>query len=139
MSICAFEIYDNLKSFIQFIIDNVSVNDKAEAYTIIGKLLARGLDEGVTEKNNTIFKIVDNFNNKTLDSGFIGGYDSLNLVRQIGDGSDQKKVYEMLNKTSEDIEIDFPHSASLLRLISKHYLSNSKNDFITSELGPEVI
>ena len=136
---CAFEYYDNLKSFIQFIIDTVSVNNKDEAYILIGKLLARALDVGVSEKNNTIFKIVDNFNNKELDSGFISGYDSLNHVRQIGDGSDQKEVYDMLNKTSEDVEIDFPHTASLLRIISKHYLTNSKTDFVTSELGPEVI
>ena len=67
------------------------------------------------------------------------GYDSLNLVRTVEDGSDQKRIYDTINSVAEDIDFEFPHSASLLREISKQYLFNSKTDFITSELGYEVL
>lgn len=136
---CTFESFDDLKSFIQFIIENVNVDYKSVAYELIGRLLARALDTEITEKNILIFKIVDNYNNKRMDSGFIVGYDSLNLVRTVEDGTDQKRIYDVINNMAENIEIDFPHSALLLQKISKQYLDNSKTDFITSELGFEVL
>lgn len=136
---CAFENFDTLKTFIQLIIEKVKADNKAVTYALIGRLLARALDVGITEKNNTIFRIVDNYNNKNIDSGFVAGYDSLNHVRTVEDGSDQKRIYDMLNNTAEYIEIDFPHSALLLREISKQYLFNSKIDFVTSELGLKVL
>ena len=138
LPLCAFDNYMDLRSFIQFIIDNTNDEYKSVAYELIGKVLSRALDEGVTEKNNTIFRIVDNYSNKSIDSGFIMGYDSLNPIRTVDDGSDQKMIYDTINNVAEEIDLEYPHSASLLREISKQYLSNSKTDFITSELGFEV-
>lgn len=74
-----------------------------------------------------------------MDSGVLAGYDSLNPVRMVEDGTDQKRIYDVINNMADDIEIDFSHSALLLRKISKQYLYNSKIDYISSELGSELI
>ena len=139
LPVYAFNNYENIKSFIQFINENVNDDCKPEAHVLIGKLLSRALDEGLTEKNNIIFKIMDNDSNKNIDSGFVLGYDSLNSVRAVEDGSDQKRISDTINNVAEDIDLEFSHSASLLREISKRYLDNSKIDFITSEFGLDVL
>ncbi len=101
-------------------------------------MLSRALDKGITKKNIIIFKIADNYNNQSFDCGFEIGYDSLDRVRFVGDGTDQKAKYDELVRIAEKIEIDYPHAAQLLKRISKQYLYNSQRDHISSELGLEV-
>ena len=138
LPISAFEGFGLLVDFIQTIIDNTDADKKGSAYSLIGELLSRALDKNNTEKNSIIFKIVDNYNNINIDSGFKSGYDSLIHVRFVGDGTDQKAKHDELLQVAEKIEIDYPHSAQLLREISKRYLYNYKTDRISSELGLEV-
>lgn len=135
---CAFEDYDMIKSFIHYIIDNTYGEKRDSAYSLIGELLSRALDKGITKKNIIIFKIADNYNNQSFDCGFEIGYDSLDRVRFVGDGTDQKAKYDELVRIAEKIEIDYPHAAQLLKRISKQYLYNSQRDHISSELGLEV-
>lgn len=136
---CAFDDYNTLNTFVQSIIDNVDMKYKTNSYELIGVLLARALTEDKNNMKHNVFRIVENYHNDSFDSGFMNGYDSLNYVRTVGDGTDQKEIYDRLNAAADDIELDYMHSALLLRKIAKRYLYNSKVDHISSELGLEVL
>lgn len=133
----ALDNYGSLSAFIEAIIHGTNAEHRSTLYKFIGTIIAKAMKNKGTHGNTDIqCKIVENYHNNDFDTGFIDGY--RNLYRTLGDGSDQKEEYAQLVSEAEDIEIDYSHSAFLLRQIAKEHLFLSKHDYIISELGDYI-
>ncbi|MCR4646619.1 MAG: hypothetical protein K5695_14630 [Oscillospiraceae bacterium] len=129
----AFESYDILNAFIQTIISKTDNEHLSDAKYLVGAMMAKALNDRNNGNFNVIYKTVENYHNKEFDKGFVIGHNS--LFRTIGDGTDQKEKYSQLMSEAAEVEIDYPHTASLLKIIAKDHLILSKSDYVFSELG----
>lgn len=126
--------YDDLNVFIQAIICGVDNEHLSTVKRFIGLITAKGLKEfEKTGKADILRKIVENYHSNDFDSGFIDGY--MEWFRTIGDGSDQEKESSRLRSEASNIEFDYPHTASLLRIIAGNHSDLAKHDYVLSELG----
>ncbi|MBO4869606.1 MAG: hypothetical protein J5585_07835, partial [Clostridia bacterium] len=66
------------------------------------------------------------------------GKENTDGVRTIEDGTREQALARKCYKHSEELAIEYPETAKLLRKLGDHYKSEGKSDRIYSEIGPKA-
>lgn len=129
---CAYSDYSSFRYFVLKLKE--IINDEKWYYT--GNILGRsknGADGWFPHE--FVRTILEEIDDTDLDLHVMIAFQNNRSLRIVTDGSDQKaKMIEYRNKSIE-LEICYPHTANILRMISDQYEMNAKRDYEDSEIN----
>ncbi len=126
--------YSNYREFENFVIQLGKIENDFD-YTFVGRILGKSkFGEDGFFPHEVVREILEVLDDKELDYEVAGYYDNLHQMRYISDGQDMIKKAKEFSKYASSIEIDYPHTAVVLRRISEIYASEAKREYIESEI-----
>ena len=81
-----------------------------------------------------IRKILEEIDNTDLDLHVMIAFQNTKSFRIVTDGSDQKAMMKKYKNKAIELEICYPHTSSILRMISEDYEMHARRDFESSEI-----
>ncbi len=130
------EAYSNYSSFKYFFDTLESFNDSEGNFQIlIGTILGKNI-KGTDGHfpHEFIRKLLEDYDSRELDRDIAELYESLYGIRTVEDGKPQRKKAKEFMNFADKLQMDYPHSASVLRMISKEYENEANRDYIHSEV-----
>lgn len=128
--------YDNYSAF-EFFFKKLIAIEKENMinYSAIGNILGKtGVANDGYFPHEFTRQLLEELDDREVDTEVAVQFDNLQEIRLVTDGRDQeKKKLEYLSKANE-LSVEFPHTANVLKHISWFYGNNAKNDFISSEM-----
>ena len=130
------EAYRDYSSF-KFFFDSLrSFDDSDEIFkgvigTILGKNI-KGTDEHFPHE--FIRRLLEEYDSRELDRNIAALFEGLYGMRTVEDGKPQRKIAKDFMDFANELQIDYPHSAYVLRLISKEYENEANRDYVHSEV-----
>lgn len=131
----AYDDYDSFKFFFDSLLEfndcdlDVYINDLMGA--ILGKDI-KGSDGYFPHES--IRKLLEEYNSVELDTSIAVFFEGLNRMRTVVDGKPQQKIAKYHMEVANELQIDYPHSAYVLKLISKRYEIEAAHDYVYSEV-----
>ncbi len=99
--------------------------------TILGKNI-KGADGHFPHE--FIRRLLEEYDSRELDKDIAALYEGLYGIRIVDDGMSQRKLAKDYMDFANELQIDYPHSACVLRLISKEYENEANRDYVHSEV-----
>ena len=99
--------------------------------TILGKNI-KGSDGHFPHE--FIRRLLEEYDSRELDGNIAALFEGLYGMRTVEDGMPQRKLAKEYLDFANELQIDYPHSAYVLRLISKGYENEANSDYVHSEV-----
>lgn len=121
---------ESFDSFVHAFVDSGYLN-------LLGRILGRSI-KGTDDifPHEYVREFLEEMGDENFDQEVVIGFLNNLGVRVIGDGSDQKALYEKYKADANNIGVKYYHASSILCAIANSYLSKAKSDFIESEIMP---
>lgn len=129
------EVYSDYNSFKSFfdILQSFDCTDKLKA--VIGTILGQNIKgkDGFFP-HEYVRKLLEEYDSRELDKNVAEFFEGLHGMRKVEDGMPQRKKSKEYLDFSNKLQIDYPHAAYVLRLISKEYENEANRDYVYSEV-----
>lgn len=128
----AYSQFSNFKSFC----DILMLPSNGENADILGSIFGRCIDnhDGMFP-HEFIMRVLDEYDDEKINRNFLVGKMNSIGVRNVSDGSDEKSIAERYKLNAQSIEIDYPVTAELLRLLAEQHLRTAGQDSAMYQLG----
>ncbi len=127
--------YENYAAFRYFFITIRDILDEAgREMSYIGRILGKtgvGIDECFPHEFTRI--MLEEFDSREIDDEVAYWFDDLHRGRAINDGNDQRIKKNKYLKKSKELQGEYPHTAYVLKKISREYDITAKMDYEYSE------
>ncbi len=130
------EAYDDYNSF-KFFFDSLKeFNGDGSFDGMIGTLLGKNVKGADGHfPHEYVRKLLEEYDSRELDKDIAVSFEDFYRVRTVGDGKPQRKIAKDYIDFANELQIDYPHAASVLRLISKEYENVANRDYVYSEVA----
>lgn len=111
------------------------LDDNGKDYGFIGDVLGKTIvgADGMFPHEFTR-ELLEEFNSRVIDDCVANSYEDLYEVRYVQDGTYQLEKSKECLHNAQVLQLDYPHSAYVLKRISELYESIAKRDYVSSEI-----
>lgn len=128
------EAYNDYGSF-KFFFDSLKSFDDESFKHVIGTILGKNIKGSDGHfPHEFIRRLLEEYDSRELDGNIAALFEGLYGMRTVEDGMPQRKLAKEYLDFANELQIDYPHSAYVLRLISKGYENEANSDYVHSEV-----
>ncbi len=84
--------------------------------------------------HESVRRLLEEYDSRELDEDIAAFFEDLHEMRIVGDGKPLRELAKGIKKFANELQIDYPHTTHVLKLISKEYDKMANRDYVQSEV-----